>query len=175
MLNLDMEPTRIHLQKSILDIDYLLLPFLYLSSFLIPLLIPQPQLIVGSAINFLIVFSSLKYGFKQSIPLLIIPSLVATGTGLLFGSATLFLLYLMPFIIISNVLLSLSVSKFKNVIGGVLGILFKVGFLYTSTLILIELIGLPSIFLTSMGYMQIITAGIGSSIAILLYLYTKGK
>ena len=148
---------------------------LYTLSFLVPLLISKPQLLVGSAINLLITYSTLKYGFKKTIPILLTPSLVATGTGLLFGGATLFLVYLMPFIMISNVLLSYSISKQKNILGILGGIFFKVLFLYTATYILVQTIGLPNIFLTSMGLVQIYTALIGGSIAFGIFLLTTQK
>lgn len=158
-----------------LDLNIITLYTLYTLSFVIPLLIGHPQLLVGSAINFLIVFSTLKYGFKNSIPVLLTPSLVATGTGLLFGSATLFLVYLMPFIMLSNVLLSFTISKQRNVIGVLGGIFLKVLFLYTATYILIQTVGLPNIFLTSMGLVQIYTGLIGGSIALGIFLLTVQK
>lgn len=163
----------IKISKYIYEYDHILLASLYFLSFVIPLLISKPQLLVGSAINFLIVFSTLRYGLKKTLPILMIPSLVATGNGLLFGSATLFLVYLMPFIMISNSILSLSINKFKNILGIGLGIILKVAFLYTATLILVEYIGLPKIFLTSMGYIQIYTAMIGGGLGYVIYTVTK--
>jgi hypothetical protein len=156
-----------------LNLNTITLYTLYTLSFLIPLLISKPQLLVGSAINLLITYSTLKYGFKKTFPILLTPSLVATGTGLLFGGATLFLVYLMPFIMISNILLSYSISKKKNILGILIGIFLKVIFLYTATYILVQTIGLPSIFLTSMGLMQIYTALIGGSIGFGIFLLTR--
>ena len=151
-----------------LELDTILLYTLYTLSFLIPLLIKQPQLLIGSCINFIIVFTSLRYGFKKSIPVLLLPSLVSVGSGLLFGSATIFLIYLAPFIIISNSILSLFTSWKKNILGISLGILLKVGFLYSMTLLLTKIIGLPEVFLASMGIIQLYTALIGSTVAIVL-------
>ena len=176
MINLNMQLTKE--KRNILlglDLDTLTLYSIYLLSFLIPLVIGHPQLLVGSAINFIIIFSTLRYGFKKSVPVLLTPSLVATGTGLLFGSATLFLLYLMPFIMISNVILSYTISKQSNVLGILTGIFLKVVFLYSFTLLLINSIGLPNIFLTSMGLLQLYTALIGGSIALGLFLLTTQK
>ncbi len=155
-----------------LDLNTLTLYTIYLFAFLIPLVVGHPQLLVGSAINFLIIFSTLRYGFKRSIPVLVTPSLVATGTGLLFGGATIFLVYLLPFIILSNIFLSFTISKQSNIWGIFLGIVFKVIFLYTATSILVNTVGLPSIFLTSMGLIQIYTALIGGSIAFVLNTFT---
>jgi hypothetical protein len=156
-----------------LDLNTITLYTLYTLSFLVPLLISKPQLLVGSTINLLITYSTLRYGLKKTVPILLTPSLVATGSGLLFGGATLFLVYLMPFIMISNILLSYSISKQKNILGILIGIFFKVFFLYSATYILVQAIGLPNIFLTSMGLVQIYTALIGSSIAFGIFLLTK--
>lgn len=142
----------------------------YTLAFFVPLVIAKPQLLVGSIINFLIVFSTLKYGTKKTIPVVVIPSLVATGTGLLFGGATIFLLYLMPFIMISNGIMSYVIYKRKNILLLLFGISLKVLFLFSMTLILTKTVGLPSIFLSSMGYFQLYTALIGGSIAYSLYL-----
>jgi len=158
-----------------LDLDTFVLSSLYILSFVIPLVIGHPQLLVGSSINFLIVFSSLKYGFKKSIPILLIPSLVATGNGLLFGSATLFLVYLMPFIMISNTILSFTISKQRNILGILLGSILKVISLYSITLLLTKVIGLPTVFLTSMGSLQLYTALIGGGVAFLIFLLTREK
>jgi len=151
-----------------LDLDTIVLSLIYVFSFLIPLVIGHPQLLVGSSINFLIVFTSLKFGFRKSIPVLLIPSLVATGSGLLFGSATLFLVYLMPFIMISNGILSFAISKRSNLLGVLGGTFFKVFFLYTITLILVNTIGLPNVFLSSMGLLQLYTALIGGMISLII-------
>jgi hypothetical protein len=156
-----------------LDLNTITLYTLYTLSFFIPLLISKPQLLVGSAINLLITYSTLKYGFKKTIPILLTPSLVATGTGLLFGGATLFLVYLMPFIMISNILLSYSISKQKNILGILIGIFIKVSFLYLATYVLVQTVELPNIFLTSMGLVQIYTALIGGVVGFSFYMLTK--
>lgn len=152
-----------------LDLNTFLLFTLYLFSFLIPLVIAQPQLLVGSAVNFIIVYTVLKYGFRKSIPVLITPSLVAAGRGLLFGSATIFLVYLIPFIIISNCILAYSVFKLKGILGVVIGCILKVTFLYLITLLLVNTVSLPEIFLTTMGISQLYTALIGSGLAIAIF------
>ncbi len=158
-----------------IELKYILLYTLYILSFLIPLLIAKPQILVGSAVNFIIVFTTLKYGFKKAIPVLLIPSLVATGRGLLFGSATLFLVYLLPFIMASNGILAFSVYKVKGVLGLIVGIVLKVSFLYISTIILINTISLPSIFLTTMGASQLYTALIGGGVAFILFVLTRKR
>lgn len=156
-----------------LNFDTLVLYSLYLLSILIPLLIGKPQLLVGSLVNFLITYSTLKYKVNRTIPLLFLPSITVTLTGLLFSGATYFLLYLMPFIIISNFVLAVFVNRRKN-ISYFLGILFKGGFLFLSFILLNRVVGLPKIFVSSIS-LQFITATIGVICAVLLYNYESKK
>lgn len=144
---------------------------MYSLSILVPFVIGKPQLLVGSVINFLIVYSTLKYGFKRSTPLFILPSLSALGTGLLFNGATIFLAYTIPFIIISNAILSYIVSK-KTYVSYIFGIFLKGAFLVIVYRVLMDTIGLPTIFLTS-SYLQFLTAFIGVIFALSLYRYSK--
>ena len=88
-----------------LKFDALVLYSLYLLSVLIPLLIGKPQLLVGSIVNFLITYSTLRYKVVKTVPILLLPSITATATGILFNGATHFLLYVMPFIMVSNLIL----------------------------------------------------------------------
>ena len=144
---------------------------MYALSVLVPLVIGKPQLLVGSIINFLIVYSTLQYGIKKTLPILILPSLTATTSGLLFDGATYFLLYLTPFIIFSNVILSYFISK-KSSVHFILGIIAKGSFLLSAYWILTHLIGLPTIFLTS-TYLQFATATVGVLFAVSLYNYSQ--
>lgn len=164
------------IQKSVslglnIEFDKVVIYSIYLLSVLVPLLIGKPQLLVGSIINTLIVYSTLKYGIKKTIPVLLLPSVTATSMGILFSGATYFLLYVFPFIIISNFILSYFVSK-KNLILGVLGILLKGAFLLISYNLMSEIVGLPSIFITS-AYLQFATASIGVTLGFVLYHFSK--
>jgi len=117
-----------------------------------------------------LIYSTLKFGFKNTIPFLILPSSMSYLRGLLFGSLTIYLIYLIPFIILSNGIYSFTVSKFKNkIVGILLGTILKAGFLYLITNILVSTISLPNIFLTTMGINQLITALIGGVIGYMIY------
>ena len=154
-----------------LRFDSIELYFLYFLSILIPLVIGKPQLLVGSCVNFLIVFTTLKYGIKKSMPVLLLPSITVTATGVLFEGATYFLIYVMPFIMISNFLLSYFVSK-RKIYTYILGILFKGSFLFVSYSVMNRLIGLPLVFLSSIT-VQYITALIGTTFAVILFKNTE--
>lgn len=154
-----------------LNWEKLTLYSLYSLSILVPLVIGKPQIVVGSIVNFLIIYSSLRYGFKRSIPILILPSLTATTTGILFDGATYFLIYLTPFIILSNTILSYLSAK-RGVISSILGILLKGVFLVIVYKVLVITISLPNIFLAS-SYLQFVTAFIGFIFAYPLFKITK--
>jgi hypothetical protein len=153
-------------EKSFL-IEYL---SLFLILLLVPLLIGKPQYLVGTIVNTVLVYSTLKFGFKKTIPFLILPSCMSYLRGLLFGSLTIFLVYLIPFIIISNAIYSFTISKFKNKVFGILiACILKTGFLYLIVNILINTISLPDIFLTTMGINQLITGITGGFLGYLTY------
>ena len=73
----------------------------------------------------------------------------------------------MPFIMISNLILSFFVNKRKN-ISYVVGILLKGGFLLVAYYIMNVVIGLPRVFLLSVN-LQFVTAAIGVLSAVMLY------
>ncbi len=154
-----------------IEFDTIVLYSIYLLSILVPLLIGKPQLLVGSIINTLIVYSTLKYGIKKTLPVLLLPSITATSMGILFDGATYFLLYVLPLIVISNFILSYFVSK-KNLKFGLVGMLLKGTFLIITYKLMSEIVGLPSIFVTS-SYLQFITASVGVLIGFTLYRYSK--
>lgn len=143
---------------------------LFLTLLLVPLLIGKPQYLVGIIVNTVLVYSTLKFGFKNTIPFLILPSSMSYLRGLLFGNLTIYLVYLIPFIIISNGIYSFTVSKLKNKkVGILLGGILKVICLYLVTNILVNTISLPNIFLTTMGINQLITAGVGGVVGYVIY------
>ncbi len=153
-------------KTSILESKYLQLPLLYALSFSIPFLIQGPQLLVGSLINFLLILSISEYKFKEIIPALILPSLSVYLHGLLFGGATNFLLYLIPFIAISNALYVLVYKYIKtNYLNIYYAAFLKAVFLFTCTYILFRIVGLPQALLSAMGIMQFMTGIIGGIVA----------
>jgi hypothetical protein len=91
--------------------------------------------------------------------------------GALFGSLTMFLVYLIPFIWIGNALLVFSFKYFKLRLNKnywltlVLGALLKSGFLFIASLALYLLGIIPLFFLISMGIMQLITSLLGGAAA----------
>lgn len=152
--------------KQILLNEKLQLSVIYILTFAVPFIFKQPQLLIGSIINFLLIFSISKYGFKKIIPVLFLPSLASFLNGVLFGVFTPYLLYLMPFIVLSNFILVLTVKyiKVKYLNVGIASLL-KACFLFSAAYILFNTIHIPEIFLTTMGLIQFYTALIGGTLA----------
>lgn len=152
--------------KQILLNEKVQLTVVYVLAFTVPFIFKQPQLLIGSIINFMLVFSISKYGFKKIIPVLFLPSLASFLNGVLFGVFTPYLLYLMPFIVLSNLILVLTVKyvKVKYLNVGIAALL-KACFLFSAAYILFNTIHIPEIFLNTMGLIQLYTALIGGTLA----------
>ncbi|MBU1120081.1 hypothetical protein KKA50_02720 [Patescibacteria group bacterium] len=152
--------------KQILLNEKIQLGIIYTLAFTIPFLLKQPQLLIGSIINFILIFSISKYGLKKIVPVLFLPSLASFLNGVLFGVFTPYILYLMPFIILSNLILVLTFKyvKMKYLNVGIAALL-KACFLFSTTYILFQTIHIPEIFLTSMGLIQLYTGIIGGGLA----------
>lgn len=152
--------------EKILTNRLLQLSLFYTLLFLIPFVLKGPQLLLGSLINFLFIIGVSQFKLKEITPALLLPSIATYSYGLLFGGATVFLTYLIPFIFISNLIYIL---VFKNIkreyINIFLASLVKAIFLFLCTYILFKTIGLPKTFLISMGMIQFFTAIIGGGIA----------
>lgn len=168
---MELKTTELKLQT--LNLEGVLKYGLILSSILIPLLISKPQLLVGSAINAILLIHTFRYGFKKTLPLYFLPSIASLSRGLLFGGFTPFLLYLLPFIIFSNMILGYIANTKKNLFSTLSGVLLKSLFLFSCTYILIQLTNLPNIFLSSMGYIQAVTGIVGGIIALTITKVTK--
>jgi len=142
----------------------------YSLAILLPLLIPKPQILLGTLINALFIFSVTRFGLKKTIPLLLIPSILSYTQGLLFGSSTIFLLYLIPFIAISNFALIYLYKKINiPYVNILISASIKALILYSAVLLLMKLTNMPQAFLQAMGMIQFITALLGTTIVTLVY------
>ena len=153
---------------SILKSEWFQISLLTIISISAPLFIKSPQILVGSIVNFVLFFSAKKFGFKKTLPSILLPSLVAYSTNILFKGATYFLIYFVPIIFLGNgvyVLLSRYIdNKFLSVI---ISSVCKSLLLYLSAVVLVKEVGLPSIFLTSMGIIQLFTGLIGGGMELI--------
>ncbi|MCR4368996.1 MAG: hypothetical protein NUV67_03765, partial [archaeon] len=127
------------------------------------------QLIVGTLVNALLAYAALKFSFQKSLPIIILPALGALASGIIFGSYTIFLLSLVPFIWVGNAIYVFALKKlpqekgFANPLAWASAI--KAGFLFAATLALFLLSQVPAQFLLPMGIIQFVTALCGGALA----------
>jgi hypothetical protein len=135
------------------------------AAFVLPILVSGPQLITGTLVNALLYYSSKKLTGRNLIITAIAPGLGAVSHGILFGSYTPYLVFLLPAIWIGNMVLVFSQQKLTGSVPRPVSIvtssLLKSGVIYIFTLTLVTLHILPTIFLTAMGIIQLVTAIIG--------------
>lgn len=134
--------------------------------FLVPLIISY-QLITGSFVNAILVKSALTQSTKKIALISILPSTAALTGGILFGNFSNTLIYLLPFIWVSNFIFSVGIKKFfveKKVnyfISGTVFSLVKAIILFSSVFVLVNHSLIPESFLTPFGVLQLVTAMVG--------------
>lgn len=125
------------------------------------------QLLTGTLVNGLLVVSVFSLGVGGSVLLALLPSSVSLFFGLLPAAMA----PMIPFIIMSNILMVLMVNAFKGknyFIGGFLGAIIKASFLFFVSYIMFNffLQGAGAKAASSMmGYMQLLTASLGVVLA----------
>jgi hypothetical protein len=143
-------------------------------AFAIPFVLGAPQLLVGSVVNCALVLAALNLRGKRLLPVILLPSIGAYATGMLFGVASSALLIMIPFIWIGNSILvftmkKLTLSMKKNRIVSLgIGAGAKAGFLFLAAFVLFSFGFLPAVFLTAMGILQLATALIGGGAGLVL-------
>ncbi len=143
-------------------------------AFLLPFLLGDQQLLVGSVVNCALVLAALNLKGRKMLPIILLPSIGAYAAGLIFGVASSALLLMIPFIWVGNSILVVSMKKLnlsmhKNrVLSLLVGAGIKAGFLFAIAFTLFSFGLLPAIFLTAMGVFQLATAIIGGSSALVI-------
>ncbi len=158
--------------------------------FLVPMIIPQllstifgttswittnSQYVVGTIVNLALVIAAINVkGFKQLAGLITLPSISAIGSGLIFKSASIFTVYMIPAIWIGNftfVYLYKKLwmqKKINYILTAIVAILAKAAIIYLFFRLLALIINIPTPMFTalnlSMGMNQLITATIASII-----------
>lgn len=145
--------------------------FYSLLAFFIPFIIGHPQYVVGIIVNASLILGATYLKGYKLLPVILLPSLGVLTAGLIFGNYTIFLVYLIPFIWVGNSLYSYSYKHLQNSgMNKLFSIISSSGlkaiFLFLSALLLVTLGIIPSIFLTAMGVLQLVTALIGGVVAI---------
>jgi len=122
------------------------------------------QPLLGTVVNASLIGGALYLKGKKLVPLIVLPSLVTLSRGLLFGSLTLFLAYMLPFIWAGNAILIFSVKFFhlnlkkSYLFASMFGSGLKFAFIFSSALVLYILGIIPVAFLVTMGLIQLFTA-----------------
>lgn len=160
--------------------------------FLVPMIIPQligaifgkaswiatnSQYVVGTIVNTVLIVAGINVkGWKQVVGLITLPSISAIGSGLIFKSASIYSVYMVPAIWIGNFLFvyiyrKLSVQKKINyILTSIVAILLKAAIIYLCFRALTLVTVIPNagkVFTAlnvSMGMNQIITATLAAVI-----------
>ena len=128
------------------------------------------QLIVGTIVNALLIKASIDYKLKKVIFLCLLPSISVLAGGLIFGSLTPQLLWMLPFIWLGNFVIVLATRKLfverkRNFFASTLaGATAKTPILFTAAFALLQFSLVPTVFLLAFGVMQFATAESGAVI-----------
>lgn len=157
-------PTKIRLTSSVLRFS-----LINLSMFIIPLIFDQPQIVIGSIINFCLIYIAFNFKQAELLPAIFLPAIATVLRGALLGSTTPFLIFLMPFIWIANALFVMSLRyfailnwRFSKIV--ILSSIVKAFVLFSLSLIIVKALTLPEVLLIAMGPLQLATALIGSAV-----------
>jgi hypothetical protein len=142
--------------------------------FFLPFVLGHPQILVGIIVNAMLIVGATYLKGHKMLPLILLPSLGVLSAGVLFGTYTIFLLYLVPFIWLGNAVyvyvykyVSFRKNGWKgNILGVGVASILKVGLLFGATFLLVQLSVIPAVFLTATGLLQVVTALIGGTLAI---------
>lgn len=143
-------------------------------SLVVPFTIWWPQWLVWSLVNMALILAALNLDIKKLIPIIILPSLWVLARGIVFWQFTVFLVYMIPIIWIANTILVLGMKlNYKKWINLIIGVSWKVAFIFLGTIVLIKLNILPAIFIKSMWLIQLYTAIIWWILALTIYSVKK--
>lgn len=144
------------------------------------------QIIVGSLVNTVLIISAIHIkGWKKIVGIITMPSISTIVSGYIFGTASVYMVYMIPAIWLGNFALIYAykyslLGKNKNYfLASVVGIIVKVWIIFAS----FECLNAFKIFppkmvdnlQTAMGMTQLITATIGAIIAFAIYKLEKRK
>ena len=138
------------------------------------------QIIIGSIVNTALIMTAINLnGCAKILGVVTMPSISTILSGYVFGSASTYMVYMIPAIWIGNFILVylykllLLDKKLNYFLAGIAGVLLKVAviFLFFNVLNLFNLFPekLVSTLQNAMGLTQLITASIGVVIAFVIY------
>jgi len=142
--------------------------------FFLPFVLGHPQILVGIIVNAMLIVGATYLRGHKLLPLIILPTFGVLTAGVIFGTYTHFLLYLIPFIWIGNAIyvyvykhFNMNQNRLKNNVLGIgIASILKAGFLFGIAYVLVHFAIIPPVFLTAMGVLQLTTALIGGVVAV---------
>ncbi len=145
--------------------------FYSLLAFFLPFVLGHPQWLVGIIVNAYLILGATYLKGHKLLPVILLPSIGVLTAGVIFGTYTIFLLYLIPFIWIGNAMYAyaykhLQFLRMNKIISIVSASGLKSVFLFLSALLLVNLGVIPALFLTAMGVLQLVTALAGGIVAV---------
>ncbi|MCC7570285.1 hypothetical protein KO465_02985 [Candidatus Micrarchaeota archaeon] len=144
--------------------SYVELALFSVVGFGLPFIIGHPQWLIGILVNAFLIRFAIHSKFVKTLPLILLPSLGALSAGLLFGVNTMYLIYFIPFIWVSNVIFVLGYKylifekQLNTIITSFVLPLIKAGFLFSVALVMVYMFNFPESFLIAMGGLQFVTA-----------------
>jgi len=164
--------------ENILEKSKLKFVILNVLLFVIPLFLGEPQLLVGSIVNFILIYIAINYKQGNLLPAIFIPAIASILRNTLLGSLTGYLAILLPFIWMANGLFIFIIRGFlknkKNIILSLVSASFlKAAFLFLCTFLLVSFFSFPKALLVPMGLLQVVTALIASTSFLVFKKVTK--
>jgi len=164
--------------KNIFRTDLFQITLLSTLSLLVPILFSKitifpNQLLIGTIVNALLAYSALRFNIWKSLPIILLPSIGALISGIIFNQFSIFLIYLIPAIWIGNLILFYFVKKYSNrkIFATIISSITKTTLIFGVTLIFYLVNIIPKALLLPMSVIQIITAICGISIVFTLTSY----
>jgi hypothetical protein len=150
------------------------------------LIVSNSQLIIGSIVNTALVVSSLNIkGWSKLIPIITMPSISTILSGVVFKSASVYMLYMIPAIWIGNFVLIFAFKYFmlqkekSYVLASIIGIISKVAIIFLFFIVLKTFNVFPDKLVSNlqkaMSIIQLVTATVGCIIAFGIYKIENNK
>jgi len=141
-------------------------------SFFVPFFLSHSQLLTGIIVNACLFSAAVFMPKRFFIPLIVFPSLGVLARGIIFGPLTVFLIYFLPFIWLSNLILISVFKKFYSLnsfISVFIAAVAKYLFLFITASLYFKFKFIPAVFLQTMGINQFLTALIGGIIFLIIF------
>lgn len=143
-----------------------------LVAFSLPFILGHEQLFVGSVVNCALVLAALNLRGARLLPVILLPSVGVLLAGMVFGSLSASLVYMLPSIWLGNTILVFAVkelvlSRKKNRLLALgVGAFAKAAFLFAAVFVLFSVGFVPAQFIMAFSVLQLPTALCGGAAAL---------